>query len=136
MGETHFGEKIASTKLFKSTPKFVCLVYTLFTFVCFVYFSDVPSSEQEELFIRKLRQCCVGFDFMDPVADLKGQAHHMFSTIPESTNFFHEIFFILFFYMVEVFYWDQKCRCNCLSEQKMTLCTPLKNGTYNFVKKN
>ena len=37
------------------------------------FFSDVPSSEQEELFIRKLRQCCVGFDFMDPVADLKGK---------------------------------------------------------------
>ena len=34
---------------------------------------DVPSSEQEELFIRKLRQCSVGFDFMDPVADLKGK---------------------------------------------------------------
>jgi len=33
----------------------------------------VPSSEQEDLFIRKLRQCCVGFDFMDPVADLKGK---------------------------------------------------------------
>ena len=38
-----------------------------------VIFADVPSSEQEELFIRKLRQCCVGFDFMDPVADLKGK---------------------------------------------------------------
>ena len=25
------------------------------------------------MFIRKLRQCCVGFDFMDPVADLKGK---------------------------------------------------------------
>ena len=37
------------------------------------HFLDVPSSEQEELFIRKLRQCCVGFDFMDPVADLKGK---------------------------------------------------------------
>ena len=37
------------------------------------YLLDVPSSEQEELFIRKLRQCCVGFDFMDPVADLKGK---------------------------------------------------------------
>jgi serine/threonine-protein phosphatase 2A regulatory subunit B' len=34
---------------------------------------DVPASEQEELFIRKLRQCCVPFDFMDPVADLKGK---------------------------------------------------------------
>lgn len=29
--------------------------------------------EQEELFIRKLRQCCVSFDFMDPVADMKGK---------------------------------------------------------------
>ena len=29
--------------------------------------------EQEELFIRKLRQCCVSFDFMDPVTDLKGK---------------------------------------------------------------
>nr|CAI5851297.1 unnamed protein product [Callosobruchus analis] len=35
--------------------------------------ADVPASEQEELFIRKLRQCCVAFDFMDPVADLKGK---------------------------------------------------------------
>lgn len=35
--------------------------------------ADVPASEQEELFIRKLRQCCVVFDFMDPVSDLKGK---------------------------------------------------------------
>ncbi|KAG0714286.1 Serine/threonine-protein phosphatase 2A regulatory subunit alpha isoform [Chionoecetes opilio] len=34
---------------------------------------DVPGSEQEDLFLRKLRQCCVGFDFLDPVADLKGK---------------------------------------------------------------
>lgn len=34
---------------------------------------DVPSTEQEDLFIRKLRQCCIAFDFMDPVADLKGK---------------------------------------------------------------
>ena len=33
----------------------------------------MPGSEQEELFLRKLRQCCVGFDFLDPVADLKGK---------------------------------------------------------------
>ena len=31
---------------------------------------------------------------------LKGQAHHMFFTNPESTNFFHEIFFVLFLYKV------------------------------------
>lgn len=34
---------------------------------------DVPGGEQEDLFVRKLRQCCVGFDFLDPVADLKGK---------------------------------------------------------------
>lgn len=39
-----------------------------------VFFSaDCSSLEQEELFIRKLRQCCVSFDFMDPVSDLKGK---------------------------------------------------------------
>ncbi|KAL7727524.1 hypothetical protein ACLKA6_002142 [Drosophila palustris] len=35
--------------------------------------ADCSSLEQEELFIRKLRQCCVSFDFMDPVTDLKGK---------------------------------------------------------------
>ena len=35
--------------------------------------ADVAAGEQEELFIRKLRQCCLGFDFLDPVADLKGK---------------------------------------------------------------
>ncbi|XP_076283388.1 serine/threonine-protein phosphatase regulatory subunit widerborst isoform X2 [Lasioglossum baleicum] len=34
---------------------------------------DVPPSEQEPLFILKLRQCCVTFDFMDATADLKGK---------------------------------------------------------------
>lgn len=34
---------------------------------------ECSSSEQEDLFIRKLRQCCVCFDFMDPVSDLKGK---------------------------------------------------------------
>lgn len=34
---------------------------------------DVASGEQEELLIRKLRQCSVVFDFMDPVADIKGK---------------------------------------------------------------
>ncbi|KAI1282021.1 Serine/threonine-protein phosphatase 2A 56 kDa regulatory subunit alpha isoform [Halotydeus destructor] len=34
---------------------------------------DVPVAEQEQLFIKKLRQLCVVFDFMDPVADLKGK---------------------------------------------------------------
>lgn len=39
----------------------------------FYFLVDLSSMEQEELFIRKLRQCCVSFDFMDPVSDLKGK---------------------------------------------------------------
>lgn len=39
----------------------------------FTYIKDVTQNEQENLFIRKLRQCCVPFDFMDPVVDLKGK---------------------------------------------------------------
>lgn len=34
---------------------------------------DVPAQDQPELFIKKLKQCCVIFDFMDPVADLKSK---------------------------------------------------------------
>lgn len=34
--------------------------------------SDVPPADQEKLFIQKLRQCCVLFDFVsDPLSDLK-----------------------------------------------------------------
>ncbi|XP_055321892.1 serine/threonine-protein phosphatase 2A 56 kDa regulatory subunit epsilon isoform [Sitodiplosis mosellana] len=35
--------------------------------------ADSSSLDQEELFIKKLRQCSVSFDFMDPVSDLKGK---------------------------------------------------------------
>ncbi|KAF5726696.1 serine/threonine protein phosphatase [Tripterygium wilfordii] len=34
-------------------------------------FRDVPSSEKQNLFIGKLRLCCVLFDFTDPTKDLK-----------------------------------------------------------------
>uniref|UniRef100_A0A4W4F6V5 Serine/threonine protein phosphatase 2A regulatory subunit n=1 Tax=Electrophorus electricus TaxID=8005 RepID=A0A4W4F6V5_ELEEL len=35
-------------------------------------FKDVPPVEQEKLFVQKLRQCCVLFDFVsDPLSDLK-----------------------------------------------------------------
>ncbi|GCB68101.1 hypothetical protein scyTo_0015192, partial [Scyliorhinus torazame] len=37
-----------------------------------LHFRDVPAPEQEKLFIQKLRQCCVLFDFIaDPLSDLK-----------------------------------------------------------------
>lgn len=34
---------------------------------------DTSPAEQQELFTKKLQQCCVVFDFMDPVSDLKGK---------------------------------------------------------------
>uniref|UniRef100_A0A8B9Q1Q2 Serine/threonine protein phosphatase 2A regulatory subunit n=1 Tax=Apteryx owenii TaxID=8824 RepID=A0A8B9Q1Q2_APTOW len=38
----------------------------------YFHFSDVPPADQEKLFIQKLRQCCVLFDFVsDPLSDLK-----------------------------------------------------------------
>uniref|UniRef100_A0A6Q2Y7U2 Serine/threonine protein phosphatase 2A regulatory subunit n=1 Tax=Esox lucius TaxID=8010 RepID=A0A6Q2Y7U2_ESOLU len=34
---------------------------------------DAPSTEQQELFSQKLQQCCMLFDFMDSVTDLKSK---------------------------------------------------------------
>lgn len=34
---------------------------------------DAPSTEQQELFTQKLQQCCVVFDFLDSVTDLKSK---------------------------------------------------------------
>ena len=34
---------------------------------------ETNTTEQQELFVKKLKQCCVVFDFMDPVSDLKGK---------------------------------------------------------------
>uniref|UniRef100_A0AAR2L902 Serine/threonine protein phosphatase 2A regulatory subunit n=1 Tax=Pygocentrus nattereri TaxID=42514 RepID=A0AAR2L902_PYGNA len=40
--------------------------------VALMHFRDVSPAEQEKLFIQKLRQCCVLFDFVsDPLSDLK-----------------------------------------------------------------
>lgn len=54
----------------KLLEKYVCYFKSIIS-ICFI--ADCSSLEQEELFIRKLRQCCVSFDFMDPVTDLKGK---------------------------------------------------------------
>lgn len=41
-------------------------------FSCLALPADVAPAEQEKLFIQKLRQCCVLFDFLsDPLSDLK-----------------------------------------------------------------
>lgn len=39
----------------------------------FIRSVEVPPSEYEALFIKKLRQCCVVFNFMDAVSDIKGK---------------------------------------------------------------
>nr|BAG58386.1 unnamed protein product [Homo sapiens] len=40
--------------------------------VVLLHIRDVPPADQEKLFIQKLRQCCVLFDFVsDPLSDLK-----------------------------------------------------------------
>ena len=39
----------------------------------YILLTDAPGNEQQELFIKKLKQCCVIFDFMDPVTDLKSK---------------------------------------------------------------
>ena len=40
----------------------------------FIYnFTDASANEQQDLFVKKLHQCCVVFDFMDPVSDLKSK---------------------------------------------------------------
>lgn len=36
-------------------------------------FPDAPSTEQQELFTQKLQQCCMLFDFLDSVTDLKSK---------------------------------------------------------------
>lgn len=39
----------------------------------FCVISDAPSTEQQELFTQKLQQCCMLFDFLDSVTDLKSK---------------------------------------------------------------
>lgn len=43
----------------------------IFIVIIIDQFTEVPLSEREELLIQKLRQCCVLFDFSEPLSDLK-----------------------------------------------------------------
>uniref|UniRef100_A0A452RSK4 Serine/threonine-protein phosphatase 2A 56 kDa regulatory subunit n=2 Tax=Boreoeutheria TaxID=1437010 RepID=A0A452RSK4_URSAM len=58
------------------------LILTPFPF----FFLDVPSSEQPELFLKKLQQCCVIFDFMDTLSDLKMKEYKR-STLNELVDY-------------------------------------------------
>lgn len=45
---------------------------TSFTHWLFFFFADTAPNEREQLFVQKLQQCCILFDFvMDPLSDLK-----------------------------------------------------------------
>ncbi|KAF8408374.1 hypothetical protein HHK36_007523 [Tetracentron sinense] len=44
---------------------------TNFSYEALPSFKDVPSSEKQNLFIRKMNLCCVVFDFTDPTKNLK-----------------------------------------------------------------
>ena len=49
-----------------------CSLFSLSSFFFLFNHPDVAPAEQEKLFIQKLRQCCVLFDFLsDPLSDLK-----------------------------------------------------------------
>nr|CAD7259389.1 unnamed protein product [Timema shepardi] len=46
--------------------------FTLVKHVLCLFVTDATSNEREELFVQKIRQCCVLFDFVaDPLSDLK-----------------------------------------------------------------
>uniref|UniRef100_A0A669EIF9 Serine/threonine protein phosphatase 2A regulatory subunit n=1 Tax=Oreochromis niloticus TaxID=8128 RepID=A0A669EIF9_ORENI len=47
---------------------------------------DVPASEQPELFLKKLQQCCTVFDFMDTLSDLKMKEYKR-STLNELVDY-------------------------------------------------
>jgi len=48
------------------------LVYTTIGFDSFNIL-DAPPQERQELFVKKIHQCCNMFDFLDPVSDLRGK---------------------------------------------------------------
>ncbi|EDL36487.1 protein phosphatase 2, regulatory subunit B (B56), epsilon isoform, partial [Mus musculus] len=48
--------------------------------------THVPTSEQPELFLKKLQQCCVIFDFMDTLSDLKMKEYKR-STLNELVDY-------------------------------------------------
>lgn len=50
----------------------LCSVYTI-SGESFCVLLDAPSTEQQELFTQKLQQCCMIFDFLDSVTDLKSK---------------------------------------------------------------
>ena len=78
--------------------------------------TNAISDEVNEMFLSQAAAIDDKFCLDDsgkPIAPQpKGQAHHMSSRILNLRIFLHEIFFVWFFYKVEVFYSDQKLKSN------------------------
>lgn len=62
-------------------------------------FTEVPGNEREELFIQKLRQCAVLFDFSEPLSDLKWKEvkrtalHEMVEYLSNENNVITEVIY-------------------------------------------
>lgn len=49
-------------------------LFSLLTlYICTYSIEDTPAPEQSALLLRKLQQCCVMFNFDDPLADVKSK---------------------------------------------------------------
>ena len=74
-----------------------------------LYLFSVKCSDGElfDPFFKKCRNVICGEDGME----FRSSSSHVF-TIPKYTNL-RIFFFVLFFYEVEVIFWDQKCRYTC-----------------------
>ena len=64
---------------------------------------------------RTATSICIKFEFHQVPKKVKLITCFHDSWIYESRKKNHKIFFVLFFYKVELFYWDQTCHYNCLS---------------------
>lgn len=71
--------------LLSSKSQFVLCNNLKFLFF-FLHLADVPSSDQPDLFLKKLQQCCVIFDFMDTLSDLKMKEYKR-STLNELVDY-------------------------------------------------
>ena len=88
----------------------------------FVPLYNIPRFFESKSIVSKKYYCIDYLGTADFTQEDLGIVHHMFSRILN-----HEIFFVLFFYEVEVFDWDQnrkKWRYNGFYQQN-TICSPL-----------
>ena len=69
---SQMGKELEPLPLIKGSHS-VQITFDYTWFLMFLIHLDAPVHEQQDLFIKKLKQCCIVFDFMDPVTDLKSK---------------------------------------------------------------